>query len=169
MTSATKKLGKRVLALVTAVMVCMSITVTAYANTADARIKFWSRIEWKQTLKQKEIGLDYVTPPTNINTSGIRLHGIACSPNYGQFNVILQKQGFLGQWFQHGNTYTVQQDSEYTYDPWSGTYVNGHPFSCSWPTNEPGNYRIVMFSPTNAQQISLLNVDVWVYGSNDRS
>lgn len=168
MAATKKKLGKRVLALIAAVMVCMSITMTASANTADERIHFWSRIEWKQADGERRIALGSVTPPSNINTSGIRVYGIACSPQAGEFKIILQKQGFLGQWFQYGNTYTVKQDSLYAYDPRSGTYVNGHPFSCSWSTNEIGNYRIVMFNPTKPQQIALLNVDVWVYGSNDR-
>lgn len=166
MTVAKKKLGKCLLTLMLVLLVCAPVTMTAFANTADARLHFWSRIEWMQSLGQKEIALGNVVPPSNINTSGIRVYGIACSSNYGEFKVILQKQGAFGLWFQHGNTYTVQQHSQIRYDPRSNTNVNGQPFCCTWSTNEKGNYRIVMFEPTQKQQTALLNVDVWVYGSN---
>ncbi len=159
MTKSKKSGAKRILAAVlVAVMLCATMATTAFAVT---NIRNFT---WHQSLGKTTVDLGELKPGSNSNTSGIKFYAIGSSPAYGEFDVMLQRQGFMGIWF---NVYARKgyQGSERKYDTETGTYVYGEPFLCVWPTNESGNYRVILENPTNPQETVFTGVKAWAYGS----
>lgn len=163
MATIKKRTGNRLFtAIIAVVMLCTLVATTAFAKNI-------SNFTWLQSTSKKTIELGQMYPGSNINTSGISYYFVATSPQYGEFSVVLQRKGFLGIWQNvDGNAAyrTAQQSSEWKYDPRNNEYVNEQVNLFSWPTNQSGEYRIIMENATAPQATVFTNVEAWAYGSN---
>ena len=83
-------------------------------------------------------------------SSSITFEGVATSPSSGTFKAILQRHEWYG-WVDAGYKYTVNQNSNQTYNSTTGGYVIGQFFRLYWPTSGNYNYRVVLSQPSNSQ------------------
>lgn len=162
MTVKKKNMVSRSFALFVAVVMCAMMVVPAFAGTYAER-------DWLQAVKPKEIiDLGYMEPGSDINTSGIDFFFVATLSSSGEFRVLLQRKGAFGMWFalnEESSFRTAGQCHDYKYDPIHGGRVFGQPNVLYWPTNEAGEYQIVLENPTIPQSIGLTKIKAWAYGS----
>ncbi len=106
-----------------------------------------------------------MNPGSNINTSGINVYFVATSPSSGEFRVLLQRKGALGTWWaiESGELAfrTAYQSHNHCRDPRNGGYVEGQPNHLYWPTNQPGEYRIVLLEATAPQATGFTRFETW--------
>lgn len=146
-------------AMLVVVLLCGAMATTAFAKSFTDKV-------WQQAVSKMTIDLGYLEPGSNINTSGVKFYAIATSSESGTFDVVLQRQGFLGAWFAVGSAGKGYQGSERKYDTRGDRYVYGAPFLCVWSTNQSGNYRIILENPTAPQETWLSGIEGWAYGTD---
>lgn len=146
---------KRFFATILSVMMICSVLATSAsaASTSD--------FTWMQATGRYIINLGELKPSSDVNRGEVRMHFVASSPAEGQFDVVLQRQGFLGIWQNVGNKYIGKQCSTSKYDSWYQYegYVNGQPNFFYWPTTQSGNYRVIIENATNPQVTVITRVD----------
>lgn len=156
-TTARKSGAKRLITAIMAVMMlCTIVTTTAFAKNI-------SSFTWLQSTGRKVIDLGQMSPGSNINTSGIKFYCVATSPSSGTYEVVLQRKGAFGIWQNVGNRYTCSQHSENRTDPRNGGTVQGQPSLLSWPTNQSGEYRIILENASAPQATGYTRVEAWAY------
>ncbi len=151
-----KKRRQKLTTFILAVMLCLATSTTAFAKNIND-------FPWNQSLGRFEVNIGQMTPGTNANTSGIKFYFVATSSENGTFQVVLQRKGALGIWQNVGNRYTCSQTSERKYDSRNGGYVNGQPSLLTWPTNQSGEYRILLENASRPQQTGFTRVEAWAY------
>ncbi len=135
-------------------VICSVLATTAFAAHV-------SDFTWMQSTGRYIINLGELKPSSDVNRGEIRMHFVATSPAEGQFDVVLQRQGFMGIWQNVGNKYTAKQCSTRKYDHWYeyDSYVNGQPNFFYWLTTTSGNYRVIIENLTNPQATVISRVD----------
>lgn len=149
MKSRTKR-RTAIIAMLIAVIMCFSITTTAFA--------IGSSFTWFEAVAPT----GYESLGSLSPSNGIKFEGVAQSAESSTFTVKLQKQG-LFIWYDVGNTYTITSDNVYRYSPRQGTYVNGYPFLLVWPTSDSGSYRLKLEVQSNPQAVGFYYVSVYTW------
>ncbi len=141
--------------VVSVLLLCAIVGTTAFAKNL-------SDFTWTQATGSKTITLGELYPGSNINSSGVKFYAVATAATNGTFDVVLQRQGFLGVWTTVGRA-TGSQSYENKTDPRNGGIVQGQPFMCTWPTTDSGNYRIILENTTSPQRVRFTRVEAWAY------
>lgn len=145
---------KRAVVAAFAVLVAF-VAIAGTVSTAYA--KDFGNFTWLQaTSNSRTLDLGEMSPGGTLH-----FFAVATSPEDGEFQVVLEKQGFLWTWSQVGPTYTMSQTSKMHSDPRNGGKVSGQPFECVWSTSDKANYRVVLKNPTNPQATVFSRVEAW--------
>ena len=103
---------------------------------------------WEQDRKKYNfIAIEaYLPSAANVFRGRIFLSMTAKSDDYGTFIAKLQRRDFWGRWQSISTQHLCEHDSD------------GKDIVLFWGCNQPGNYRVVFYSPSNAQDVAFSNV-----------
>ena len=150
-----KKISKRIVTLLIVAVMLVGSTVSALASGSnDVRTYSWLQ-KTNPTIEEPCGTIDMSKDTVLI------FQGVATSSKEGTFKVKLQKKGFLGIWGDTNNVYTVAQHHDQTYDTENKHNVTGQFFRLHWNIHEKGEYRVVLYNPTEPQVCGLSSVKLY--------
>ncbi len=147
-----KKISKRIVTLLIVAVMLVGSTVSALASGSND-VRTYSWLQKTNPTFEEPCGTIDMSKDTVLI-----FQGVATSSKEGTFKVKLQKKGFLGIWGDTNNVYTVAQHHDQTYDTENKHNVTGQFFRLHWNIHEKGEYRVVLYNPTEPQVCGLSSV-----------